>query len=148
MHVSAKQVWIGLAAGMMLSAHIAMAAEAETAEPAAVMTTEEATALIQEKGYICMSCHQVEVKMVGPAYKDVGVKYKDADNEAKQRLATEIMKGKMENLIWGPIPMPANPTVTEEDANKLVAWVLSLGGEAAPEAAPEAAAAPEAEKAQ
>lgn len=134
MQASFNTVWVGLAAGMMLSANVAMAAEAETAEPAAVMTTEEATALIQEKGYICMSCHQVDAKMVGPAYKDVAVKFADADDESKQLLATQIIKGKLENLSWGPVPMPANPTVTEEDADKLVAWILSLGGEAAPEA--------------
>ncbi len=139
MQASFNKVWVGLAAGMMLSANVAMAAEEAAAEPAAVMTTEEATALIQEKGYICMSCHQVEAKMVGPAYKDVAVKYADADDETKQRLASQIVKGKTTDLAWGPIPMPANPTVTEEDADKLVAWVLSLGGEAA---------APEAEKAE
>jgi cytochrome c len=27
--------------------------------------------------------------------------------------------------VWGQIPMPANPQVSEDEANTLVKWVLS-----------------------
>jgi len=27
--------------------------------------------------------------------------------------------------VWGAIPMPANPQVSDADAKKLAAWVLS-----------------------
>jgi cytochrome c len=27
---------------------------------------------------------------------------------------------------WGPVPMPPNPAVIADDANKLVKWILSL----------------------
>jgi cytochrome c len=71
----------------------------------------------------CMACHAIEKKVVGPAYKDVAEKYK-ADKTAADRLASKIMKGGAG--VWGPVPMPANVQVTEAEAKKLAAWVLSL----------------------
>ncbi len=70
----------------------------------------------------CMACHAVDKKLVGPSYKDVAAKYKD-DKTAADKLATKIIKGG--SGVWGAIPMPANPQVSEADAKKLVAWVLS-----------------------
>lgn len=77
-------------------------------------------ALAQAKN--CMACHQVAVKVVGPAYKDVAKKYA-GDKNAAAMLATKIMKGG--SGVWGPVPMPANPQVSEAEAKKLAAWVLS-----------------------
>jgi len=59
---------------------------------------------------------------VGPAYKDVAKKYA-GDAKAADMLATKIMKGG--SGVWGAIPMPANPQVSDADAKKLAAWVLS-----------------------
>lgn len=70
----------------------------------------------------CMSCHAVERKVLGPAFKDVAAKYKD-DKGAVDTLANKIMKGG--SGVWGPVPMPANNQVSEADAKKLAAWVLS-----------------------
>ena len=70
----------------------------------------------------CMSCHALDKKLVGPAYKDVAAKYK-GNKEAADKLATKVMKGG--TGVWGPIPMPANAQVNEAEAKKLVAWVLS-----------------------
>ena len=70
----------------------------------------------------CMACHAIDKKVVGPAYKDVAAKYK-GDSTAADRLAAKVMKGG--SGVWGPVPMPANPQVTEAEAKKLVAWVLS-----------------------
>ncbi|MFT4266174.1 MAG: c-type cytochrome [Xenophilus sp.] len=70
----------------------------------------------------CMSCHAMDRKVVGPAFKDVAAKYKD-DQGAADRLATKILKGG--SGVWGPVPMPANTQVSEADAKKLAAWVLS-----------------------
>jgi cytochrome c len=77
-------------------------------------------ALAQAKN--CMACHQVAVKVVGPSYKDVAKKYA-SDKNAAAMLATKIMKGG--SGVWGPVPMPANPQVSEAEAKKLAAWVLS-----------------------
>ncbi len=39
-------------------------------------------------------------------------------------LAGKIVKGG--SGVWGPVPMPANNQVSEADAKKLAAWVLSI----------------------
>ena len=71
----------------------------------------------------CMACHGVDKKFVGPAFKDIARKY--ASNEgAPAALAAKIVKGS--SGVWGPVPMPANAQVSEADAKKLAAWVLSL----------------------
>ena len=69
----------------------------------------------------CMSCHAVDKKLVGPSYKDVAAKYK-GDAKAPAMLATKVKAGG--KGAWGQIPMPPN-NVTEDEAKKLVAWVLA-----------------------
>jgi len=77
--------------------------------------------LAQKSG--CLTCHSVDAKVVGPAYKDVAAKYKGKDMEAK--LIEKVKKGG--SGVWGPIPMPANsPQVKDEDIKTIVHWVLSL----------------------
>ncbi len=71
----------------------------------------------------CMSCHQLAVKVVGPAYKDVANKYK-GDPEAAAKLAEKVKAGG--SGVWGPIPMPPNANVSDEDVKALVDWILSL----------------------
>jgi cytochrome c len=70
----------------------------------------------------CMACHAVANKLVGPAYKDVAKKYA-GDKTAVDKLAAKIIKGG--SGVWGAVPMPANPQVSEADAKKLATWVLS-----------------------
>jgi len=91
----------------------------------AAMTTLAAPALADEalaKSKNCMACHAVDKKLVGPSYKDVSKKYA-GDAKAVDALATKIVKGG--SGVWGAIPMPANPQVTEADAKKLASWILS-----------------------
>lgn len=97
---------------------ILLALAASTALAAPAMADE---ALAKSKN--CMACHAVEKKVVGPAYKDVASKYA-GQSDAVDRLAAKIMKGS--SGVWGPVPMPANPQVSDAEAKKLAAWVLSL----------------------
>jgi cytochrome c len=71
----------------------------------------------------CMACHALDKRVVGPAYKDVAAKYA-GDKTAVDRLATKIQKGG--SGVWGPMPMPANTQVSEAEAKKLAAWVLTV----------------------
>jgi cytochrome c len=71
----------------------------------------------------CMACHAVDRKMVGPSYKDIAAKYAN-DSQAAAKLATKIQKGG--SGVWGAIPMPANPQVSDDEAKKLAAWALSF----------------------
>jgi len=69
----------------------------------------------------CLTCHQVAMKIVGPAYKDVAAKYK-GDAKAVDMLAAKIKSGG--KGVWGEVPMPPN-NVTDDEAKKLAAWVMS-----------------------
>ena len=77
--------------------------------------------LAQKKN--CMACHAIDKKLVGPAYKDVAAKYA-GQKDAVDKLAQKVIKGG--TGVWGPVPMPANTTVTEAEAKQLVQWILSL----------------------
>ena len=77
--------------------------------------------LAQKKN--CMACHAVDKKLVGPAYKDVAAKYAGQAGAA-DKLAAKIVKGG--SGVWGAVPMPANPQVSEAEAKQLAAWVLTL----------------------
>jgi cytochrome c len=73
----------------------------------------------------CMACHAVDKKMVGPSYKEVATKYA-SDAGAAKMLAEKIQKGSTPGKgNWGPVPMPANPQVSEAEAAKLATWVLA-----------------------
>ena len=77
----------------------------------------------------CLACHSVEKKIVGPAWKDVGMKYK-GDAGAKDRLIAKVKKGGKGNWteVTGGAPMPPySPRVSDENIEKLVTFVLSLG---------------------
>lgn len=71
----------------------------------------------------CMSCHSVDKKVVGPAFKDVAKKYA-GDKTAEAKLIAKVKTGG--KGVWGEIPMPPNPQVSDADAKKIIAWVLSL----------------------
>lgn len=94
---------------MMAAAGIVMAGQAQADE-----------ALAKAKN--CMSCHAIDKKLVGPSYKDVAAKYK-GDKGAVATLAAKVKAGG--KGVWGEIPMPPN-NVTDDEAKKLVTWVLSL----------------------
>ena len=77
--------------------------------------------LAQKKN--CMACHAVSQKVIGPAYKDVAAKYA-GQPDAVAKLVPKVMKGG--SGVWGAVPMPANPQVSEAEAKQLVAWILTL----------------------
>jgi cytochrome c len=70
----------------------------------------------------CLACHAVDKKLVGPSYKDVAAKYK-GNKDAPALLAKKIREGGVG--AWGQVPMPANPQVSEQEAQTLAKWVLS-----------------------
>ena len=76
--------------------------------------------LAQKKN--CMACHALDKKLVGPAYKEVATKYA-GQKDAVDKLTQKVLKGG--SGVWGPVPMPANPQVTEAEAKQLVQWVLT-----------------------
>jgi len=70
----------------------------------------------------CMSCHQTAKKVVGPAFRDVARKYR-GDARAEAHLLAVIKQGG--KGVWGDIPMPPQPRISDADARRLVHWVLA-----------------------
>jgi cytochrome c len=88
------------------------------------MTTasaEDAMALATKSG--CMACHQVDNKVVGPAYKEVAAKYKGQEGIV-DTLSAKVKAGGAG--VWGPVPMPPNVNVSEADIKTIVTWIMSL----------------------
>lgn len=78
----------------------------------------------------CNTCHHVTTQIVGPAHTDVAKKY-EFTNENIQLIAERIIKGS--TGVWGPVMMTPHPNLSQEDAEKMARYVLSLDGEKEPE---------------
>jgi cytochrome c len=102
--VSATFVSLAMGAGLVLSSGAAFASNE----------------LAQSKN--CLACHAVDKKLVGPSYKDVATKYAK-DKDAVAKLAKKIREGGVG--AWGQVPMPANPQVSEAEAQTLAKWVMA-----------------------
>jgi cytochrome c len=70
----------------------------------------------------CMACHAVDQKRFGPSLKDVAAKY-SGDSGAVEKLAKKIKSGG--SGVWGQMPMPPQPQVSDADAKALAEYVLS-----------------------
>lgn len=70
----------------------------------------------------CTGCHAPDRKILGPAYADVAKKYA-GQKDAVTMLAESIRKGGAGK--WGPVPMPAQPALSDADLKALAAWVLA-----------------------
>lgn len=71
----------------------------------------------------CTSCHMVERKIVGPSYAEVAAKYESTEENVSM-LATKVIAGGVG--VWGEVPMPPHPALSEEDAKDMVRYVLLL----------------------
>jgi len=71
----------------------------------------------------CFTCHDVDERVRGPAWRDVARRYRD-DPEAFERLVATVIAGGGGN--WGDDAMTANRRVPEADVRTLVEWLLAL----------------------
>ena len=71
----------------------------------------------------CTACHAIDKKIVGPAYTDVAAMYK-GDAGAAAKLAAKVKAGG--SGVWGQVPMPPNPAVSDADMKALIAYILAL----------------------
>jgi cytochrome c551/c552 len=79
----------------------------------------DAQALAQRSG--CLGCHNVNTKIVGPAYKDVAAKYRGKP-DAMDKVAHQITHGGSGQ--WGEVMMPPFPQFTPAEIKALGQWVL------------------------
>jgi cytochrome c len=91
-----------------------------SAKPSAV-ALEEGKQLLAKND--CLSCHKVDVKIVGPAYKDVAKKY-PATAANYDLLTKKVIAGG--SGVWGEVPMSAHPSIPPADVKKMVQYILSL----------------------
>lgn len=102
------KMWLTAAAGLAALA----------TGPAQALDAAAAKALAQQNA--CMGCHAVDKKLVGPAYKAIADKYKGM-NAAD--LGASIKKGGAGK--WGPVPMPAQARLSDDQAKLLAEWILA-----------------------
>jgi cytochrome c len=94
---------------------------AATMTAAGAAVADELEDMMKKNG--CNACHAEDKKVIGPSYKDVANKYK-GDATAAAKLAEKVKKGG--SGVWGPIPMPPNPNVKDDDVKKMVQLILNL----------------------
>jgi cytochrome c len=73
----------------------------------------------------CRTCHNEEVKGVGPSFQQISARYK-AVGTAPELLASKIRNGS--NGTWGmETAMPAHPTITPANALVIANYILGQG---------------------
>lgn len=70
----------------------------------------------------CMTCHQMEKKVLGPSYKEVAAKYKGSAG-AEATLVKKVKDGG--KGVWGDMVMPPNAHVKDADIQAIVKWILA-----------------------
>ncbi|HZZ09242.1 MAG TPA: c-type cytochrome [Paraburkholderia sp.] len=70
----------------------------------------------------CMGCHAVDRKLVGPSFQQIAARYK-GDAQAPVKLSRKVKDGGAG--VWGMIPMPAHPSMSDADIRTVVDWVLA-----------------------
>jgi cytochrome c len=70
----------------------------------------------------CTGCHQVDGKLVGPAFNEIKAKYSGQVN------AESYLKGKIKNGgqgVWGSMMMPPMAAVSDADRDAIAAWLAN-----------------------
>jgi cytochrome c len=86
-----------------------------------VAEIEEGKVLISKSD--CLSCHKLNIKLIGPAYKDVAAKY--PANEANYVMLTQkIINGGIG--VWGQVAMTPHPNLPPADVKKMIKYILTI----------------------
>lgn len=101
--------------------HLVLAAAALTASVGAFAVDAAAAKALASKN-ACLACHAADKKLVGPSYKDVAAKHK-GQADAVAKVAARIKSGG--SGMYGPVPMPAQPNLKDDEAKMLAEWVLA-----------------------
>ena len=70
----------------------------------------------------CMTCHQIDKKILGPSFKEVAAKYR-GNAGAEAMLVKKVKDGG--KGAWGEMVMPPNAHVKDADIATLVKWILA-----------------------
>ncbi len=72
----------------------------------------------------CFSCHKINDPLTGPTYVDVAKKYANYPDTIVEHLANKIIHGG--NGVWGEPSMTPHAGISQEDAQAMVKYILSL----------------------
>ena len=97
------------------------AAQAASAQAAAAQATADPVTQLLNRN-ACLGCHAVDKQVIGPPFRDVAAKYR-SDPAAAAQLAQKVKAGGQG--VWGQVPMPPNPGLSDADAKLLIDWVLA-----------------------
>ncbi len=75
-------------------------------------------------GSDCFTCHKIDDQLNGPSYREIANKYAGSSDTEISALAKKIIDGG--SGVWGEILMTPHPSVSQEDAEKMVRYVLLL----------------------
>ena len=71
----------------------------------------------------CNTCHEEELKTIGPAYREIAHYYQD-QADAKPLLVKKVREGG--SGTWGEVAMPPHPLPSEADLSAMLSYILSL----------------------
>ena len=75
------------------------------------------------KKSLCLGCHAIEKKAVGPNFKLIAQKYKSQAG-AQEVLMQKVKNGGVGN--WGVVAMPANANhITDDELRIVLTWILA-----------------------
>ncbi|MBP6686535.1 MAG: cytochrome c class I [Lacibacter sp.] len=97
--------------------------EAAAPSPSDNPDYEKGLVLVAKPENLCLTCHKIDEKVIGPAYRDVANKYESNEANIKM-LAEKVVKGG--TGVWGDVAMPPNAVVTIADAEQMVKYILLL----------------------
>jgi cytochrome c len=72
----------------------------------------------------CFTCHQVDDKLTGPAYREVANKYAGMPDTIVAHLAKKVISGG--SGVWGEIMMTPHPGLSLDSAEAIVRYILLL----------------------
>ena len=96
------------------------AGESQAAAAPASADADKAMSLLQANG--CMACHARDKKILGPSFVDISQKYQGQEGII-ETLTKKLKSGG--GGVWGPVPMPANPNLNNDDAKAMLEWILA-----------------------
>lgn len=102
---------------------------AELAKPAvpaaaAVPLSKDQAMVLAAKGN-CVTCHKIEVRVVGPAWKDVAAKYRN-DPNAAATIASHIKSGGSFGWKFGVMPPRGGSQLPDADVDSLAKFIAGL----------------------
>jgi cytochrome c len=96
-------------------------AAVEPQKPAYTKHPDYAQGVELTRGSDCATCHSEKVRIQGPTYEEIAAKYEATPANIKM-LAGKIIKGS--SGTWGETQMTAHPSLSQQNAEALVKFVL------------------------